>query len=58
MEDDERLTSEELQDLMGCYEWTYCDSYEWTYCDNWDCYTDCAFWNGKRCTYHDNCEET
>lgn len=21
--------------------------------DNWDCYKDCAFWNGKKCTYHD-----
>lgn len=21
--------------------------------DNWDCYKDCSFWDGKKCTYYD-----
>lgn len=45
MKNDERLTSGELQELIGCYEGFNCDG--------WDCYTDCAFWNGKRCTFND-----
>lgn len=22
--------------------------------NNWNCYSDCAFWNGKRCTNYEN----
>ena len=24
---------------------------------NWDCYTDCAFWDGEKCTYGEEKEE-
>lgn len=38
-------SSEDKQKRVGCNFWRGLGY--------WDCYTDCAFWNGEKCTYRE-----
>lgn len=43
--DEFELSSDKQERMQCCYVFGV---------DNWNCYTDCAFWNHKKCTYLDS----